>query len=244
MRLSTNDPVSAIASVFAASAKILIFALPNVDTFSNAPVAPTTAEQRLAMKNELKARGTLLMALPDKLQLKFNIHKDAKNLIEAIEKSTNDPVSAIASVFAASAKILVFALPNVDTLSNAEMFSSEIDESLPASPKYDSSMFDCEEMFSSEIDESLPASPKYDRYQSDEGYHVVPPLYTRTFMPPKLDLVFHNAPNINETIHTAFNVELSPTKPDKDFSHTHRPSAPIIEDWVFDSEDDSEAELP
>nr|GEW17726.1 hypothetical protein [Tanacetum cinerariifolium] len=35
-------------------------------------VAPTTAEQRLAKKNELKARGTLLMALPDKHQLKFN----------------------------------------------------------------------------------------------------------------------------------------------------------------------------
>nr|GEZ03127.1 ribonuclease H-like domain-containing protein [Tanacetum cinerariifolium] len=42
--------------------------------------------QRLAKKNELKARGTLLMALPDKHQLKFNIHKDAKSLMEAIEK--------------------------------------------------------------------------------------------------------------------------------------------------------------
>nr|GEU97884.1 hypothetical protein [Tanacetum cinerariifolium] len=50
------------------------------------PVAPATAEQRLARKNELKARGTLLMALPDKLQLKFNIYKDAKTLMEAIEK--------------------------------------------------------------------------------------------------------------------------------------------------------------
>nr|GFD58491.1 hypothetical protein [Tanacetum cinerariifolium] len=50
------------------------------------PVAPTTAEQRLAKKNELKARGTLLMALPDKHQLKFNIHEDAKSLMEAIEK--------------------------------------------------------------------------------------------------------------------------------------------------------------
>nr|GEY65210.1 hypothetical protein [Tanacetum cinerariifolium] len=49
-------------------------------------VAPTTAEQRLARKNELKSRGTLLMALPDKHQLKFNIHKDAKTLMEAIEK--------------------------------------------------------------------------------------------------------------------------------------------------------------
>nr|GEY54726.1 hypothetical protein [Tanacetum cinerariifolium] len=50
------------------------------------PVAPTTAEQRLAKKNELKARGTLLMALPDKHQLKFNVHKDAKSLMKAHEK--------------------------------------------------------------------------------------------------------------------------------------------------------------
>nr|GEY21241.1 hypothetical protein [Tanacetum cinerariifolium] len=50
------------------------------------PVAPVTAEQRLAKKNELKARGTLLMALPDKHQFKFNSHKDAKTLMEAIEK--------------------------------------------------------------------------------------------------------------------------------------------------------------
>nr|GEV32535.1 ribonuclease H-like domain-containing protein [Tanacetum cinerariifolium] len=50
------------------------------------PVAPTTTEQKLARKNELKARGTLLMALPDKHQLKFNSYKDAKTLMEAIEK--------------------------------------------------------------------------------------------------------------------------------------------------------------
>nr|GEV26337.1 ribonuclease H-like domain-containing protein [Tanacetum cinerariifolium] len=45
-----------------------------------------TAEQKLARKNELKACGTLPMALPDKHQLKLNSLKDAKTLIEAIEK--------------------------------------------------------------------------------------------------------------------------------------------------------------
>nr|GEV55960.1 hypothetical protein [Tanacetum cinerariifolium] len=105
-------------------------------------------------------------------------------------------------------------------------------------------MFDCDEIFTSETDESLPASPIYDRYQSGDGYHVVPLPYTGTFMPPKPDLVFHNAPNIHETGHTAFNIELSLTKSDKDLSHTYRPSAPIIKDWVSDSEDDSEAEIP
>nr|GEX84550.1 hypothetical protein [Tanacetum cinerariifolium] len=59
-------------------------------------------------------------------------------------------------------------------------------------------------------------------------------------MPPKLDLVFNSAPNDVETNHTAFNVKLSPTKLAQDLSHTYRPSAPIIEDWVSDYEDESE----
>nr|GEU42243.1 putative ribonuclease H-like domain-containing protein [Tanacetum cinerariifolium] len=153
------------------------------------PVAPTTAEHRLTRKNELKARGTLLMALLDKHQLKFNIHKDAKSLMEAIKKLfggnkeikigfgsssvnwkfltdledqslddlynslkiyevevksssstspstqniafmssqntdiTNESVSAVTSVSAASTKVPVSALPNLDTLSDAVIYS-------------------------------------------------------------------------------------------------------------------------
>nr|GEV03477.1 zinc finger, CCHC-type [Tanacetum cinerariifolium] len=109
---------------------------------------------------------------------------------------------------------------------------------------FPSLMIDCDELFCFESDESLPVSPTYNRYQSGVGYHAVPPPYTGTFMPPKPDLVFHNTPNVYEIIHTAFIVDLSLTKPDTDLSHTHRPSAPIIEDWVSDSEDDSEAKIP
>ncbi|GKD61631.1 hypothetical protein Tco_1299140 [Tanacetum coccineum] len=47
---------------------------------------PTNAEDKLARKNELKARGTLLMALPNEYQLKFNTYKCANTLMEAIEK--------------------------------------------------------------------------------------------------------------------------------------------------------------
>nr|GEX69567.1 ribonuclease H-like domain-containing protein [Tanacetum cinerariifolium] len=47
----------------------------------------------------------------------------------------------------------------------------------------------------------------YDRYKSGEGYHVVPPFYTGTFMPPKPDFGFHIAPTVNETVPTAFIVE-------------------------------------
>nr|GEW26870.1 putative ribonuclease H-like domain-containing protein [Tanacetum cinerariifolium] len=93
-------------------------------------------------------------------------------------------------------------------------------------------------------DESFPSSPIYDKYQSGNGYHAVPPPYTGTFMPPKPDLVFNNAPNDIETDHPTFNVKLSPTNPDQDLSHTNRPSTPIIEDWVSDLEDESETKAP
>nr|GEV91276.1 putative ribonuclease H-like domain-containing protein [Tanacetum cinerariifolium] len=45
----------------------------------------------------------------------------------------------------------------------------------------------------------------HDRYKSGEGYHAIPPLYTGTFMRPKPDLVFHDAPTVNETVPTSFN---------------------------------------
>nr|GFB78753.1 hypothetical protein [Tanacetum cinerariifolium] len=89
----------------------------------------------------------------------------------------------------------------------------------------------------SESDVSMPASPIYNRHQSGEGYHDVPHPYTGTFMPPKLDLVFHDALTVNATVPTAVNTELSSTKPDKDLSQSNRPTAPIIEDWVSDSKD-------
>ncbi|GJY61162.1 ribonuclease H-like domain-containing protein [Tanacetum coccineum] len=47
---------------------------------------PTTTEEKQDKRNEMKAKGTLLMALPNKDQLKFHSYKDAKVLIEAIEK--------------------------------------------------------------------------------------------------------------------------------------------------------------
>ncbi|GKC22634.1 hypothetical protein Tco_1024784 [Tanacetum coccineum] len=51
---------------------------------------PTTAEEKQDRRNEMKARGTLLMALPNKDQLKFHSYKDAKLLMEAIKKSNSN----------------------------------------------------------------------------------------------------------------------------------------------------------
>nr|GFB66687.1 hypothetical protein [Tanacetum cinerariifolium] len=89
-------------------------------------VAPTTTEQKLAKKNELKEKGTLLIALPDKHQLKFNIYKDV---------NTNESVSVVPSVSAASTKPTSFILPNVDNLSDAVIYS--FFESQSNSPQLD-----------------------------------------------------------------------------------------------------------
>nr|GEY99294.1 hypothetical protein [Tanacetum cinerariifolium] len=105
-------------------------------------------------------------------------------------------------------------------------------------------MFDCDDYLSSESGESWPPTSLYDRFQPSDGYHDVPPPYTGTFMPPKPDLVFNTAPTAVETDHPAFNVQLSPTKLEQYLSHTNRPTSPIIEDWVSDSEDESETKAP
>ncbi|GKE10827.1 hypothetical protein Tco_1414378 [Tanacetum coccineum] len=48
-------------------------------------IPPTSVEEKAQRRVELKARSTLLMALSNEHQLKFNSYKDAKTLMQAIE---------------------------------------------------------------------------------------------------------------------------------------------------------------
>nr|GEW86097.1 ribonuclease H-like domain-containing protein [Tanacetum cinerariifolium] len=219
------------------------------------PVAPTTAKQKLARKNELKACGTLLMALLDKHQLKFNSQKDAKTLMEAIEKrfggnietkkvqktilkqqyenftgttrqnlafvyssntnSTTKSVSAAASVSAVCAKMHVSSLPNVDSLKDFFKRQAEILELMDMG--FDMSQVEC--------------------YNCHRKGHFA--WECRNIHATQPDLVFNTAPITVATDHSAFTIQLSPTKPEQDLSHITRLTSPIIEDWVSDSEDES-----
>ncbi|GJS42396.1 hypothetical protein Tco_0567439 [Tanacetum coccineum] len=49
-------------------------------------IPPTTAEEKAQKRLEVKARSTLMIGIPNEHQLKFNSIKDAKLLLEAIEK--------------------------------------------------------------------------------------------------------------------------------------------------------------
>nr|GEV92417.1 ribonuclease H-like domain, reverse transcriptase, RNA-dependent DNA polymerase [Tanacetum cinerariifolium] len=100
------------------------------------PIAPTTVEQRLAKKNELKARDLEEQSLDDLFNSLKIYEAEVKSSSSAststqniafvssqTTNSTNDPVSAVSSVSTASVKINVSALPNVDTLSNVVIYS-------------------------------------------------------------------------------------------------------------------------
>nr|GEU82389.1 hypothetical protein [Tanacetum cinerariifolium] len=188
--------------------------------------------------------------------------------------STADSVSAAASVSAVCAKLPASlpnldSLSNVDgtrsydwsyqaeeepvnyaLMAFSSNSSSDNETNEKTSLGYNSqvltqAMFDCDNYCSLKSDcESWTPSSLYDRFQPSGGYYAVPPPIIETFMLPKLDLVFNTAPTAVETDHHAFNVQLSPTKLEQDLSHTTRPSAPIIEDWVSDSKDESETKAP
>nr|GEZ12418.1 hypothetical protein [Tanacetum cinerariifolium] len=133
--------------------------------------------------------------------------------------SINDSVSTAVNVSAVTAKLSASTLPNVDSLSNAVIYSFFASQSSsPQSPKDSrrtagaepqrrSAMFDYDNYYSSESDnDSWPLSNLYDRFVPSGGYHAVPPLMTGTFMPPKPDLVFHTPPS-DENEHLVSNSE-------------------------------------
>ncbi|GJY05589.1 hypothetical protein Tco_0371529 [Tanacetum coccineum] len=56
-------------------------------------IPPTTAEEKARKRLEVKARSTLMMGIPNEHQLKFNSIKEAKSLLEAIEKRFGEDVN-------------------------------------------------------------------------------------------------------------------------------------------------------
>ncbi|GKB39878.1 putative ribonuclease H-like domain-containing protein [Tanacetum coccineum] len=86
-----------------------------------------------------------------------------------------------------------------------------------------------------------------DRFKKVEGYHAVPPPYTGNYMPSRPDLSFAGLDdsvyktNVSETITSVPRNESTASKSSKDNLEQPkdvRPSAPIVEEWESDSDDD------
>nr|GEW38598.1 hypothetical protein [Tanacetum cinerariifolium] len=215
---STNELVSVVASVSAVSAKIPIFPLPNVDSLINAVIYLFFASQSNSPQLDNDYLKQIDAGDLEEMDLKWQMVMKGHFARECRSPKDTRRNGAAEPQRRNVPKRNLLTMLSWPSLLQVLLLTLRSDE-------------------------SLPPSPIYDRYQSGNGYHAVPPPYTGTFMPLKADLVFNNAPNDVETDHPAFNVKLSPTKPDNDLSHTHRPSIPIIEDWLSDSEDESESSV-
>nr|GEU60659.1 ribonuclease H-like domain-containing protein [Tanacetum cinerariifolium] len=87
-----------------------------------------------------------------------------------------------------------------------------------------------------------------DSFKKGEGYHAVPPPYTGNYMPPRADLSFDKLDNsvfkskVSETVTSVPKIETNASKTSKDSLEkpkTVRFSAPLIEEWESNSEDEN-----
>nr|GEZ83309.1 hypothetical protein [Tanacetum cinerariifolium] len=244
---STNDSVSATVNVFAVSTKLSASTLPNVDSLSNAIIYSFFASQ--SSSPQLDNEDLMQIDVDDleEMDLKWQMAmltmrarrkghfarecrspKDSRKTAEPHRRNVPRRNLQTLLSWLLHPLHLIHLLIMSQTSKKAGLgYNSQV---------FTKAMFDCENYYSSESDcDSWPPSNLYDRFVPSGGYYAVPPPVTGTFMPPKADLVFHTPPS-DENEHLAFNVQLSPTKLEQDLSS--RPSVPIIEDWVFDSEED------
>nr|GEW41016.1 ribonuclease H-like domain-containing protein [Tanacetum cinerariifolium] len=256
------------------------------------PVALTTVKQKLARKNKLKARGTLLMALPDKHQLKFNSHKDAKSLMEAIEKcfggntktkkaakayledkslddlfnslkiyelevkhsssqGTDSQNLAFVSTTPADSKmiqlVLFVGLPRTQEGLQLLSHKEEVYQLRPQLPMHWSLSVMVQVLMIGgfKLKRNLPTLHSW-------LSHPLPPIYlltvsqtsdkaglgynSKVFTQAMFDCDNYYSSDIDNDSWPPSNLYDSPIKPEQDLPS--RPSAPIIEDWVSDSEEE------
>ncbi|GJR01591.1 putative ribonuclease H-like domain-containing protein [Tanacetum coccineum] len=93
------------------------------------------------------------------------------------------------------------------------------------------------------VDSHVFDSQENDRYKTSEGYHVVPPPYTRNFMPLKYDLVLADEGEyvFSESVTSIPDVATSEAK--TSVSKPKSVGEPLIEDWISDSEDENETKF-
>nr|GFA05773.1 ribonuclease H-like domain-containing protein [Tanacetum cinerariifolium] len=238
------------------------------------PVGHTSTKQKLARRNELKAPGTLLMALRNKHQLKFNSHKDAKTLMEAIKKRFrgNTKTKKVQKTllkqqfknFTGSSSESLDQIHNrlqklVSQLDIHRVSLSQEDVNLN---QYTSPQLDNEDLKHIDVDDLEEIDLRWQmamltmrarRFLQKTGINLGDNGPTSM----GFDMSKVECYNCHRKGHFARECRsptdsrrngaadqqrriLSTSKPAQDLSHTNRPTTPIIEDWVSDSEVESE----
>ncbi|GJU43112.1 ribonuclease H-like domain-containing protein [Tanacetum coccineum] len=164
------------------------------------------------------------------VQVKDISIKDLKNQLEEALKEKDD-LKLKLEKFEESSKNLT------------KLINSQISAKDKAGLGYDSQINENEVVHSvfNSRESDVDDSPVNDRFKTGEGFHAVPPPYTGNYMPSRPDLSFAGLDDSVYKTKVSEN-ETSISKTSKDIVEkpkTVRPSAPIIEDWDTDSDNDS-----
>nr|GEV05768.1 hypothetical protein [Tanacetum cinerariifolium] len=221
---STTEPVSAAASVFVVSAKIHVSALPNVDSLSNAVIYLFFANQsnRPQLDNDdlkqIDADDLVEMDLKWQMAMLTvradDLFKRQKGILKQMDLLPWGLICPRWSVTTATGNDTLQGSVEEEPTNYALMAFSSL-----------SSSSDNEVVSWSKACTKAYATLQshYDNLTEDYGKS-------------QFDVISYQM--------RLESVELSPTKPNQDLSYTHRPSTPIIEDWVSNSEDESKTKTP
>ncbi|GJX61565.1 hypothetical protein Tco_0294465 [Tanacetum coccineum] len=207
-------------------------------------IAPTTAEEKAQRRLELKAISNLLIGIPNEHLLKFNSIKDAKSLLQAIEKRL---ISLIGG------KCLQTATKGDTLQGNAGLQGTKktgIGRTQEGLCQWRQLllMLWCLVMVLVMIRViKQKKTVNVEKCKTGLEYNVVPPPYTGNLMPLKPDLSFSgleefvNKPIVSEPIIKKPLVETSETKAIEAKPKAVRKNndSPIIEDWVLDSKEEN-----
>nr|GEU79553.1 uncharacterized mitochondrial protein AtMg00810-like [Tanacetum cinerariifolium] len=219
-------------------------------------ILPTSVEEKAQKRTKLKARSTLLIALPNVHQLKFNSYKDTKTLMQAIENRFGGNIATkktqknllkqqYENFVASSTEVIEKTYERLQNLiSQLEMhgaadssttiknFSDDVIYSFFASqpniPRLDNK--DLQQIHPDDLEE-MELSQIINKCKEGLGYNTVPPPYTGNFMPPKPDLVYLSLDNfVDESV-----VEKPTIETNKPKTASKENGTPIIKDWASKS---------
>ncbi|GJS23629.1 hypothetical protein Tco_0452261 [Tanacetum coccineum] len=214
-------------------------------------IPPTSAEEKAQKRLELKARSTLLMGIPNEHQLQFNSIKDAKSLLQAIEKrfggnaatkktqrnllnisSTNGAVNTTHGATTVSTQAIVVNSTTIDNLSDVVIWLQGTKKtgtrkatrrSVPVETTTSNALILCDGLGLESVEARLLVYKK-NKSIYEEDIKVL----KRNFMPPKHDLSFSgleefvNDPIVSEPTVKKPEVETSEAKASEDKSKAVR----------------------
>ncbi|GKB62474.1 putative ribonuclease H-like domain-containing protein [Tanacetum coccineum] len=172
-------------------------------------------EDIVFLKYDVQVKDISIKDLKNQLEEALKVKDDLKLKLENFEESSKNLTKLINSQITAKDK-------------TGLGFDEQVNESEVLDNVFDS----CK----SDGDDNLVN----DRFKKVKGYHAFPPPYTGNYMPSRPDLSFAGLDDsvyktkVSETITTAFKT----SKDSLEKLKTVRPSAPIIEEWDTDSDND------